>query len=244
MDVSKPCPGKSHPCKKRACQHVGSCFPITAVCHVGPDAPPNEFHCLFAHGLGKRRCMQRNVCFLCMDQRIHPTGSCHRCRSRCKKCRIQQRVCRDQLIGKYGQLIISLMIRDDGKGSHLRSGSGSCRNGDQRDDLPRNLVCTFIFCDAAAVFCHNTDSFCHIHRGTPTKSNNKIRSACPERFCCTFHSLHGWISFCITEGADCNAGLCKDFFTLPHYAKSVQCGAGNDKAMFSSKLPGCPGKLL
>ena len=179
-----------------------------------------------------------------MDQSINPTGCRYRSRCRCKEQRIQKRISRDQFIRKYRKFVISLMICDHGKSCNFRTGSCCCGNGDQWNDLTRNLVCAFIFCDTSAIFCHNTYGFCHIHGRTASKCNNKICPAYLKCFRCPFHSLYRWISFRVAESTDCDACLYQDFLTLPDYTKSVQCGTGNDKTMFSSKLPGCPGKLF
>ena len=119
MDISKSCKGKGDSCKKRSRKHCLCSFQICTSCHKTADISADQLHCFLCHCVRKRRCCCGNISLLRMNKCIDSAGCCHRCRSRCEKFRIQDRICRKKFITEYRQLIISAVVSDNRKCRNL-----------------------------------------------------------------------------------------------------------------------------
>ena len=166
-----------------------------------------------------------------MNKCVNSACCCNACRSCCQKLCIKNRICRKNLITEYRQFIISTVICDNRKCCHLRTCSCCCRDRDQRNDRSRNFVGTFIFRNASAIFRSNTDCFCHIHRRTSSKCNDKICACFFECFCCLIHCLNRRISFYICKCINGNPCRFQRICCLLHKPHLRQMRSGHKKCM-------------
>lgn len=100
-------------------KHCLCSLQICTSCHKTADISTDQLHCFLCHCVRKRRCCCGNISLLRMNKCIDSAGCCHRCRSRCEKFRIQNRICRKKFITEYRQLIISAVVSDNRKCRNL-----------------------------------------------------------------------------------------------------------------------------
>ena len=140
-----------------------------------------------------------------MDHRINSTGCSNRCRHRCKKFRIQDRIFWKQIKTEYRQFIISGMICNYRECCHFTSCSCSSRNSNNRIYRSRYFIAAFVFCDRASIFRHKSYSLSHIHRTSTTECHDSICFHFTIFCCCLIYSIYGRITFYISEHITANS---------------------------------------